>query len=255
MSNKKLLKIEIDGQKTEVPEGTTVLQAARSLGIEIPTLCYHESVSMYASCRLCIVAMSIEKRGRTYHWIDASCVYPVEDGLVVQTDTPKVQKERRLILELLLSRAPDAPLLNELARKYGADKKRFKAIDNGESNCILCGLCVRVCNELIHSGGIGTAFRGVHKKVITPYKVAREICTGCTACAFVCPTGAIKIVEDGECIGIENWEAQVAMKKCRVCGKPFAPVAYLEQIREKVHLSDDVLDTCPACRRKILISS
>lgn len=253
MNDNKLFTIEIDGIKTRIPEGTMVLQAARALGIYIPTLCYHEALSMYAACRVCIVEMSIEKGGKKRSWINASCVYPVQDGLIVKTNSPRVQKGRKLIIELLHSRAPDSIVLNELAEKYGAEKGRFESIDKGESNCILCGLCVRVCNELIHSGGIGTAFRGIHKKVVTPYKIAQDICVGCTACAFVCPTGAIKIIEDKKSINVENWHAELEMKICKECGKPIGPRVYLEKIGKEVPIRDEIFDLCTECRRKVFL--
>ncbi len=253
MAEDNLLTVEIDRIKTKVPKGTTILQAARSIGIYIPTLCYHEVLSTYASCRVCIVEMSIEKRGKLRTWIDASCVYPVQEGLTVKTNSPKVQKERKLIIELLLSRAPDSIVLNELAERYGAEKGRFESVDKGESNCILCGLCVRVCNELIHSAGIGTAFRGIHKKVVTPYKIAQDVCIGCTACAYVCPTGAIKIIEDKKSINVKNWHAELEMKICKECGKPIGPRVYLEKLGKEVPVRDEIFDLCTECRRKVFL--
>jgi NADH dehydrogenase/NADH:ubiquinone oxidoreductase subunit G len=245
-----MIELTIDGKQVTVPKGSTVLQAAQKLGIDIPTLCHHDSLSGVGSCRVCIVEMSIEKRGRKYTWIDAACVCPVEAGLMIQTDSPKVRKERKIIIELLLSRAPDAPALKGLAKKYGA-VKRFETLDKGESNCILCGLCVRVCNDLMKTGGIGTAFRGIHKKVVTPFKVASDICTGCTACAFVCPTGAIKVAEDDAWVNVETWGAKVKMRRCASCGKPFAPENYIEIIKMKLKIDKSVFEKCPECRRKI----
>ncbi|MFW6137688.1 MAG: 2Fe-2S iron-sulfur cluster-binding protein [Spirochaetota bacterium] len=246
-----MINLEIDGMKTRVPEGTTVLEAANGLGIHIPTLCYHKALSMYASCRVCIVEMSIEKRGKLRNWVDASCVYQVEEGLIVKTNSTRVQKERKLIIALLLSRAPDSPVLNDLARKYGAQKERFQTIDSGESNCILCGLCVRVCNELIQAGAIGTAFRGIHKKVVTPYLIAKDLCIGCGACAYVCPTGAINVVTGKEKLRVENWHAELEMKLCKQCGNPIGPKIHIDKVREKVDLRGDLYDLCPNCRRKI----
>ncbi len=248
----KQVTIEIDGQSIDVPAGTTVLEAAKQLDIHIPTLCYHASLSPQGACRVCIVEMNISKRGRAYNWVDAACVYPVEDGLRVDTNSAKVQRERKLIIELLLSKAPDAPALLALAEEYGAERGRFEAIDHGETNCILCGLCTRVCNELIDAGGIGTAYRGVNKKVLTPFKIASTVCIGCEACAFVCPTGAIKIIENQERMSVESWEADLEMKLCRNCGTPFAPVVYIERLKQHVAIREDILEICPDCRRKAL---
>ncbi|MFC1584074.1 2Fe-2S iron-sulfur cluster-binding protein [Fibrobacterota bacterium] len=252
MTEEKLLNIEIDGRKAQVPKGTLVIEAAKQLGVFIPTLCYHESLPMYASCRICIVEMSVTKRGKTYNWIDASCVYPVEDGLVVQTNTPKVRKERKVILELLLSRAPESPLLNEMAKEYGAEE-RFETKDKGESNCILCGLCVRACHDVMCTGGISIAFRGINKKLVSPYQVTKEICIACNACANVCPTGAIKVSQDGKNLFMENWDTWHEMKACSECGKSFAPVVHLKTIKKKVKLNlrEDIFEKCPECRRRV----
>jgi len=233
-----------------VPYGTTILQAAKELGIHIPTLCYHPALPLYASCRVCLVEISIEKGGRTRSWIDTSCAYPIQNPIKVQTNTEKVRKERKIIIELLLSRAPDSKILNELAEEYGAEKGKFQTLDKGESNCILCGLCVRVCNEMIHSNAIGTAYRGIHKKVVTPYGIAKELCVGCLACVYVCPTGAIKAKIGVDKLELENWEAELEMKLCRECGKPIGPRVYLERIRKEVNLRDHIFDLCTECRRK-----
>jgi len=246
-----MVTIEIDGIKTRVEEGTTVLQAARQIGIEIPTLCYHEALTRYASCRICIVELSIEKRGRMRTWIDASCVYPCQEGLIVKTNSEKVKKERKVILELLLSRAPESKILNELAEKYGARKDRFESVDKGKSNCILCGLCVRTCHELIHADVIGTAYRGIRKKVLSPYNIAQDVCIGCTACAFVCPTGAIKVKLGKDRLDIESWPASLEIVKCKKCGKPVGPKVYIEHLRKEVPLSDEVFELCYECRRKM----
>ena len=162
-----------------------------------------------------------------------------------------MRKQRKLIIELLLSRAPDSIPLNKLALECGVGKGRFEAFDRGESNCILCGLCVRVCNELIQSGAICIAYRGIQKKVVTPFKIASSACVGCAACAYVCPTGSIEVITDEQEMKIENWEAQLEMKKCISCGKPFAPVVYLKKLKEEININDEVFERCPDCKRKL----
>jgi bidirectional [NiFe] hydrogenase diaphorase subunit len=251
MTDAKMLSVTIDKRPVMVPAGTTVLAAAKQLGIDIPTLCHHESLSPYASCRLCIVEMSIEKRGKTSRWIDASCAYPVENGLTVETDSPKVRRERKVIIEFLLSRAPDSEVLLRLAEKYGAVKGRFVALDKGESNCVLCGLCVRVCGERVGVGAIGTSRRGVHKKVLAPCGLGRATCVGCSACAWVCPTGAIKTTEGETATCIEKWDVDLKKRVCVDCGTGFAPEVYCKKVAEKVPVFHAVMDKCPECRRKV----
>ena len=121
--------LEIDGRKVKAREGMTILEAAREAGIEIPTLCYHEKLKPYGACRLCTVEIVREGRSR----LVASCAYPVEEGLIVKTETELVRKVRKLILELLLPLAPTGPI-KSLAKKYGAKEDRFKAELTG---CIL----------------------------------------------------------------------------------------------------------------------
>ena len=248
-----MITLTIDGVEVKGNEGETILEVARRNNISVPTLCYLESLTPSGSCRICVVEVTTEKRGKKKTWVDASCVCPIEEGMVVQTKSPKIMRERRVILELLLSRAPVSEKLLELAREYNADPGKYTAVDKGEANCILCGLCVRVCSELIHSYSITTAFRGVRKKVLTPFKIAQDVCIGCGACAYVCPTGVIKIIEEGEKVNVNNW-AELDVKRCRECGKLFGPVIQLEKLQKDYSLNIDaeLYDLCPDCRRKIL---
>ncbi|MBN1411401.1 MAG: (2Fe-2S)-binding protein [Spirochaetales bacterium] len=252
MENNDLVTITIDDKTLQVKNRTTVLEAARSAGITIPTLCHHEAVAASGACRICIVEMSVEKRGRTVSWMDASCVYPVHEGLVIKTDTPKVRKQRKLILELLLSRAPRSERLLELAAEYGAETGRFESVNQGRENCILCGLCEKVCKYSIQANVISMAFRGVKKKVTAPFQTGSSLCIGCLACYNVCPTGAIKYVIEGNRLKMPAWDADVKMQKCTECGALYAPSEYIKELKKKAPgLKKDVLSKCPACRRKI----
>jgi len=247
MGKEELVKVTIDDQAIKVPKGTTLLKAAKKLGIDIPTLCFHESLPPQGSCRLCVVEIT-DKTGK-WTWIDASCVYPASEGLSVKTNSPSVVKHRKTIIELLLSKAPNAEILLNLAEKYGASKTRYTAIDQGESNCILCALCVRTCNEIIGSHAIGTAERGVHKKVISPFNIAGDNCIGCTACIHVCPTGAIKSKIGKESFEIEDWGVNLKMATCSSCKKPFATAVHLEKLKSQVNLKNQLWEMCPECRR------
>jgi len=184
-----MIKFTLDGKEHEVHEGTTILQVARQEGIKIPTLCYHEEMSPYGSCRLCLV--EVIKRG--WPSIQPSCLYPAQEGIEVITDSERVRKTRKVLLELYLARSPDSDAIRKIAKEYGVRDSRFKL--NETSNCILCGLCVRACEEISGRQAISFAHRGSKRTIQTPFGELAEHCVGCKACAFVCPTGVIEIDE------------------------------------------------------------
>jgi len=183
--------IKIDGRPVTVEEGSWILDAATSLGIEIPTLCYFKYIKPYAACRLCVVEVW-DKRGRSR--VVTSCNYPASDGIEVLTHTPRVVSARRMNLEMLMSRCAPLPVLDELARKIGVTTPRW---GTGTDTCVLCGLCVRVCDEIVGAQALGFASRGISRTVTTPFEVEAEACILCGACAAVCPTGHICMEEAG----------------------------------------------------------
>ncbi|MBW2690522.1 MAG: (2Fe-2S)-binding protein [Deltaproteobacteria bacterium] len=128
-----MIKITLDGNKFEVNEGTTILQVAREAGIKIPTLCYHEELTPYGACRLCLV--EVTKRG--WPSIQPACLYPAQEGLEVKTDSERVVKTRKIMLELYLARSPNSEEIVELEREYGVRDTRFKLKETRD--CILCG--------------------------------------------------------------------------------------------------------------------
>ena len=182
--NKQEITLKIDGQDVKAKEGATILDAAKSIGISIPTLCYHKALSPFGSCRICSVEI-IDKRGRSR--MVTSCNYPVEEGLVVYTNSEKTIKVRKHLLDLLLARTPNVQKIKDLAHEYGVEKTSFWVEDEDE-DCILCGLCTRVCDELVGVNAIDFAKRGVEREVTTPYETFSNDCIGCGACATICPT-------------------------------------------------------------------
>ena len=182
------MKITIDGKEVDAEPGQTILEVARINGIHIPTLCYHPALKPFGACRLCSV--EIERHGRKR--VVTACNYPVEDGLEVRTDSPEIIEIRKMLIELLLARCPEEKRIRELAREYGVAEPRSRFTLENE-HCILCGLCARVCEELVGVSAINFISRGVERKVGTPYEELSDDCIGCGSCALVCPTEAIRL--------------------------------------------------------------
>jgi bidirectional [NiFe] hydrogenase diaphorase subunit len=177
--------VKIDGQDIRVAEGTTILEAALSAEIFIPTLCHYEKLAPYGGCRICTV--EVEVRGWTK--LVAACLYPVEQDLVVKTRSAKVDKIRKMILEFLLAHAPFSPQLLDLAQEYGADKDRF---EKESSFCILCGLCVRYCAEVKKKNAVGFVGSGAKREICFIPEIAAKECLNCKECFPLCPTSYLQ---------------------------------------------------------------
>ena len=177
--------LNIDGRDVEAREGMTILEAAQSAGITIPSLCHHEKLEPYGACRICTV--EVETNGRTRFAV--SCVYPVEKNLLVRTRTAKVDRIRKMILQLLLSHAPDSEQLLALAKEYGADRERF---EKETSFCIHCGLCVRYCAEVKQLNAVGFINRGTKREISFVPELAVTECWRCKECFPLCPTSALQ---------------------------------------------------------------
>jgi heterodisulfide reductase subunit A len=184
-----LVRVTIDGREALVEHDTTILQAATEMGIEIPTLCHHPALEPYGACRLCMV--EVMDRGQSR--LVTSCNFPIRGEIEVITSSQRVVQGRRMIVELLWARCPEAEAFKALGARYGIKKPRFE-IREGEL-CYLCGLCVRVCDEVVGAQAISFVSRGVEREVGTPFNKASEVCIACGACEFICPTGAIKVTD------------------------------------------------------------
>jgi NADH dehydrogenase/NADH:ubiquinone oxidoreductase subunit G len=173
----------IDGQPVQAREGWTVLDTARQYGFHIPTLCFHEALEPAGGCRLCIV----EARQGDWSKVVISCLYPPWEGVEILTSSERVQNGRRWILEMLLADCPASPQIRKLAREFGVVSTRFTA-ETQEEECLRCGLCIRVCEEIVGVSAISFGSRGVDKHVATPYMVPNDACVSCGSCVAVCPT-------------------------------------------------------------------
>ena len=240
------MKIVINGKEFKAQENQTVLEVALKNGINIPHLCWHPALEPYGACRVCLV--EVERHGRKR--LTTACTYPVEEGLKVHSDTEKVIKARRFSISLLIMLAPEAEKILELAEKY--DVAPVPAgLPREPSNCIRCGLCVRVCKELIGVEAIGFINRGVERIPETPFREDNPVCLSCGACAYLCPTGKIKVL-DREVREIDMWHKEAKLAVCPGCGKKFAPLKQLEEAKDRIENKElvELFNLCPECRKK-----
>lgn len=175
-----MVNLFINGLSVSVEQGATLLEAAQFLGFPIPTLCHMEGLTPYGACRLCVVEIGEGPKAK----LVSSCTYPAEEGLKVRTASSRVVRARKMVLELLLASCPQSKVIQDLASKYDVRQQRFK---QEYEDCILCGLCVRMCEEQMMAKAIGFSGRGEKRTLGTPFNAKSEVCRLCGGCMYVCP--------------------------------------------------------------------
>ena len=180
-----MVTLTINGLEVTVEEGWTLLEAAQFLGFPIPTLCHMEGLSSYGACRLCVVEIGEEPNIK----LVSSCTYPVQNGLKVRTASSRVMRSRKMILELLLASSPQSKVIQDLASKFEVRQQRFR---QEFEDCILCGLCVRMCEEQMMAKAIGFQERGENRRISTPFDIKSEECRLCGGCIYVCPVCTLR---------------------------------------------------------------
>ena len=238
----------MDGRAMRAEPGETVLSIARENGISIPTLCHHEALAPNGACRLCVVEVFWGNRSK----LVTSCIYtPYEDDRI-ETNSDRVRALRRMVLELLLARCPGVELLQQLGREYGVREPRLTGAQADEKErCILCGLCVRVCDEVVGQHAIGYEGRGMERSITPPFKDRASACIGCGACVFICPTGALHFQDIDDVRIMKEFQTRVPLAKCQDCGQGYAPGAVLDKLSGVSRgLEEEPQLICPVCRRK-----
>jgi len=210
--NGSMVRLTVDGAEVSAPEGRSLIEAIRKTGVQLPALCYHPSLEAYGACRLCVVEVTVDGRTKLL----PSCSTPVAERMVVQTDSEAAERARRLSMQLILARCSGVKSLWDYAAKMGVTDTPFEKSDE---DCIMCGLCERVCRELVGKAVIAVAGRGKVKSLI----------------------------EDGR-LYMETWKTRLDLAHCAECGRVFAPEKLIEHVRSDAERLGIQPDLCPRCR-------
>ena len=220
-----MVTLTINGKLVRANDGEMLLAVIDREGIKIPAACNHKAVEPFGACRLCTVEITrADWDGWKKHV--TSCLYPVEDGLIVSTHTPQVIELRKTILDLQLARSPRARYVQDMAAEYGITRTSFEEVPDGD-DCILCALCTRVCDAMGFKA-ISTVGRGHGKEIAPPLKQAPPDCVGCLACAQICPTNFIKYTDTG--FTREIWGKKFEMVRCEQTGQPTITKAFADYL-------------------------
>ncbi len=245
-----MVNLTINGKLVQADEGEMLLAVITREGIDIPSTCNHKAVEPYGACRLCTVEIT-RKEWDGWKKHVTSCLYPVEEGLIVSTHTPEVIALRKTILDLYLARSPKAKYIRDLAAQYGITQTSFEEVPDGD-DCILCALCTRVCDEMgFHA--ISTVGRGHGKEVAPPLNEPPPDCVGCLACAQICPTNFIKYTDDGTTRTI--WGKKFEMLKGEDTGRPIITKAFAEHLAKHREIPEDYFKADDLGHRKELALS
>jgi bidirectional [NiFe] hydrogenase diaphorase subunit len=235
-----MLNIVIDGKKVKAQEGSTILENVQALKTDIPTLCHHKELTPFGACRLC----SVEVKTNGKWQLATSCNTPVESGMEIATSSEAAQESRKTAAQFLYYKYPETQAVKEIAQKLGVDVSPEVAEGH---DCILCGLCVRTCGEIVGVNALTFLDRGPVRDIEEPrIEFDPNRCIGCGSCAYVCPTGYVTMEEEGAKRII--WDKVFTMVSCSVCGKRFAPEDQLRYISSETGVPFKELSVCVDCR-------
>ena len=240
-----MVKLTINGKLVQAAEGEMLLSVIRREKIDIPALCHHEAVEPYGACRLCMVEITKPEWDGWTNFV-TSCLYPVEENLIVSTHSPKVIQLRKTLVDLFLARHPNTPEIIQLAADYGITRTSYEEVPQPD-DCILCGLCTRIC-ETMGFKAISAVGRGHGKEIAPPLGEAPPDCVGCLACAQNCPTGFIKFSDKN---GVRRiWERDFELLACSRCGRRTITRDFAQSLSTGRDIPMEYFEICDDCHRK-----
>jgi bidirectional [NiFe] hydrogenase diaphorase subunit len=237
----------LNGKVVKAQKGEMLLAVIKREGIDIPAMCHHEAVEPFGACRLCTVEITKDEWNGWKNYV-TSCLYPVEDNLIVNTHSSTVIELRKTLIDLQLARCPNSPEIRQLAEEYGITRTSYEEIPEAD-NCILCALCTRICDQMGFAA-ISTVGRGHGKMVAPPLHEAPPDCVGCLACALNCPTNVIKFTDEGNYRII--WDKQFELISCVKCGKKTITKDFAKALSESKDIPFSYFEICDECHRKEL---
>ena len=238
--------VTVNGRKVTVADDAVILDAARAAGVHVPTLCQFDGLEPWGGCRLCVVDMWQQGWDADWFKMVTACNHPVKDGMKVFTDTERVNETRRVVLDLLLARCPETPLIQRLAREYGIEQTSYEP--NPEpTDCILCGLCTRVCDH-IGVSAISSVNRGWGREIAPPFHEPPPDCIGCLACAEICPTDCIPFTDGRRVRRI--WDKDFEMLRDPVTGEAVITKAQAEHFAERSGVPRGYFERSDASKRR-----
>jgi len=245
-----MVRLTINGKVVEATEGEFLLAVIKRAGVEIPVLCHHEAVEPYGGCRLCMVEITKADWNGWKNHVTA-CLYPVEEGLIVNTHTDKINQLRKTLLDLYLARHPQTPLIQELAGEYGLTKTTYELIPE-PNDCILCSICTRVCDEMgFHA--ISMVNRGHGREVAPPLNQPPPDCVGCLACAQACPTNYITWEDVGTTRKI--WDREFELLTCEKTGRPTITRVFADHLVKTRDIPEEYFNRGDEAHRKETVAT
>lgn len=224
-----LIKVNVNGTEVEVAYDTQLLKAIRLAGADVPTMCHNENIAPYGVCRLCSVEINEGRKTRMV----PSCVFTVRKPMTVDTDSERVHQHRAMLLNLLLARCPDEPAVRKLAAQYGVAEPNERFV-KGNEDCVLCGLCVQTCTNIVGVAALAFEGRGATRRVITPFDAENDVCIACGACAYICPTQCIDFSDETGKRYLRRWHREASLLICEKSGKYSVPDAFVKVFEKRM---------------------